>query len=89
MIEAHGLVKRYGSTMAVNDLSFSIRPGMVTRLPRPERRREPRYGVETFIGGGKRSPCTSHAREPSKTKFAEFGLRWHRLSPSKAAGPSL
>ena len=30
MIEAHNLVKRYGSTMAVNDLSFSIRPGMVT-----------------------------------------------------------
>ena len=30
MIEAHGLVKRYGSTMAVNDLSFSIRPGVVT-----------------------------------------------------------
>jgi poly(3-hydroxybutyrate) depolymerase len=30
MIEAHGLVKRYGSTMAVNDLSFSIRPGIVT-----------------------------------------------------------
>ena len=25
MIEAHGLVKRYGSTMAVDDLSFSIR----------------------------------------------------------------
>jgi ABC-2 type transport system ATP-binding protein len=30
MIEARGLVKRYGSTVAVNDLSFSIRPGMVT-----------------------------------------------------------
>jgi len=30
MIEAHGLAKRYGSTMAVSDLSFSIRPGMVT-----------------------------------------------------------
>jgi energy-coupling factor transporter ATP-binding protein EcfA2 len=30
MIEARGLVKRYGSTMAVDDLSFSIRPGMVT-----------------------------------------------------------
>jgi ABC-2 type transport system ATP-binding protein len=30
MIEAQNLVKRYGSTMAVNDLSFSIRPGMVT-----------------------------------------------------------
>ncbi|MGH3186472.1 MAG: ATP-binding cassette domain-containing protein, partial [Streptosporangiaceae bacterium] len=30
MIEARGLVKRYGSTMAVSDLSFSVRPGMVT-----------------------------------------------------------
>ena len=30
MIEAHDLVKRYGSTVAVNDLSFSIRPGLVT-----------------------------------------------------------
>ena len=30
MIEAHGLVKRYGATMAVSDLSFSIRPGLVT-----------------------------------------------------------
>jgi ABC-2 type transport system ATP-binding protein len=30
MIEANGLVKRYGSTTAVDDLSFSIRPGLVT-----------------------------------------------------------
>jgi ABC-2 type transport system ATP-binding protein len=30
MIEARNLVKRYGSTVAVDDLSFSIRPGMVT-----------------------------------------------------------
>ena len=30
MIEARHLVKRYGSTVAVNDLSFSIRPGLVT-----------------------------------------------------------
>ena len=30
MIEARGLVKRYGSTAAVNDLSFTVRPGMVT-----------------------------------------------------------
>jgi ABC-2 type transport system ATP-binding protein len=30
MIEAHSLTKRYGSTVAVNDLSFTIRPGMVT-----------------------------------------------------------
>src|SRR5271154_6777764 len=30
MIEARGLVKRYGSTAAVNDLSFTIHPGKVT-----------------------------------------------------------
>ena len=30
MIEARGLVKRYGSTLAVDDLSFTIRPGKVT-----------------------------------------------------------
>jgi ABC-2 type transport system ATP-binding protein len=30
MIEAHSLTKRYGSTVAVNGLSFTIRPGMVT-----------------------------------------------------------
>ncbi|GIH21419.1 ABC transporter ATP-binding protein [Rugosimonospora africana] len=30
MIEARGLTKRYGATAAVDDLSFTIRPGMVT-----------------------------------------------------------
>jgi ABC-2 type transport system ATP-binding protein len=30
MIEARGLVKRYGGTVAVNDLSFTIRPSLVT-----------------------------------------------------------
>ena len=30
MIEARGLTKRYGDTLAVDDLSFQIRPGQVT-----------------------------------------------------------
>lgn len=30
MIEAIGLTKRYGTTVAVDDLSFSVQPGMVT-----------------------------------------------------------
>src|SRR5258708_3373206 len=30
MIEARGLVKRYGSTTAVDNLSFDVLPGMVT-----------------------------------------------------------
>jgi ABC-2 type transport system ATP-binding protein len=30
MIEAHGLTKRYGQKVAVDDLTFTVRPGMVT-----------------------------------------------------------
>lgn len=30
MITAHGLRKRYGATVAVDDLSFEVRPGLVT-----------------------------------------------------------
>jgi ABC-2 type transport system ATP-binding protein len=30
MIEAHGLTKRYGDTVAVDDLSFEVHPGRVT-----------------------------------------------------------
>ena len=30
MIEAHGLIECYGPSIAVNGLSFSIRPGLVT-----------------------------------------------------------
>jgi len=30
MIEVEGLTKRFGSTVAVDDLSFTVRPGMVT-----------------------------------------------------------
>ncbi|HEX4218320.1 MAG TPA: ABC transporter ATP-binding protein [Acidimicrobiales bacterium] len=30
MIEARGLIKRYGKTTAVNDLTFEVRPGQVT-----------------------------------------------------------
>lgn len=30
MIEARGLTKRYGDTLAVNDLSFTVQPGRVT-----------------------------------------------------------
>jgi ABC-2 type transport system ATP-binding protein len=30
MIEVHGLTKRYGDKLAVDDLSFTVRPGLVT-----------------------------------------------------------
>jgi ABC-2 type transport system ATP-binding protein len=30
LIEAGGLTKRYGDTIVVNELSFSVQPGIVT-----------------------------------------------------------
>ena len=30
MIEAHNLTKRYGETTAVSDLTFTVKPGIVT-----------------------------------------------------------
>src|SRR5450432_2594463 len=30
MIEAHGLTKRYGDKLAVDDLTFTVKPGLVT-----------------------------------------------------------
>lgn len=36
MIEAHGLSKRYGSTRAVEDLSFTVRPSAVTGFLGPD-----------------------------------------------------
>jgi ABC-2 type transport system ATP-binding protein len=35
MIDAHGLTKRYGETIAVDDLSFTVRPGIVTGFVGP------------------------------------------------------
>ena len=35
VIEARGLSKRFGSTLAVDDLSFTVRPGLVTGLLGP------------------------------------------------------
>ena len=40
MIEARGLTKRYGDKVAVDDLSFTVQPGIVTGLPRTQRRRQ-------------------------------------------------
>jgi ABC-2 type transport system ATP-binding protein len=49
MIEARDLVKRYGSTMAVNDLSFSIRPGVVTGFLGPNGAGKPNIGQRHFF----------------------------------------
>ena len=40
MIDVQGLSKRYGERLAVDDLTFTVKPGIVTGLPGAERRRQ-------------------------------------------------
>jgi ABC-type Na+ transport system ATPase subunit NatA len=51
MIEARHLVKRYGSTVAVSDLSFSVRPGVVTGFLGPNGAGKPNNGIRHFFAG--------------------------------------
>jgi ABC-2 type transport system ATP-binding protein len=44
MIEAHGLTKRYGSTLAIDALSFEVRPGQVTGFLGPNGAGKPNLG---------------------------------------------
>ena len=45
MIEAKGLSKRYGDKIAVNGLSFTVRPGMVTGFLGPNGAGKPVTGL--------------------------------------------
>jgi ABC-type Na+ transport system ATPase subunit NatA len=69
MIEARGLVKRYGSTTAVNDLSFSIRPGMVAGFLGPNGAGKPVTGLWHCL----RTPRRRLARGRPLTRFSAAG----------------
>jgi ABC-type uncharacterized transport system ATPase subunit len=45
MIEAHGLTKRYGDKLAVDDLTFTVRPGLVTGFLGPNGAGKPTTGL--------------------------------------------
>lgn len=47
MIAAYGLTKRYGGKTAVNDLSFTVRPGVVTGFLAPTGRARPVRDCDT------------------------------------------
>ena len=44
MIEIDGLTKRYGGTLAVDDLTFSVEPGKVTGFLGPNGAGKPNLG---------------------------------------------
>jgi ABC-2 type transport system ATP-binding protein len=76
MIEACGLVKRYGSTMAVNDLSFSIRAGLVTGFLGPNGAGKPVTELRHSFPAGKRPLCSGPPdRSPAGRRLRAAGLR--------------
>lgn len=57
MIEVHGLTKRYGATLAVDDLSFDVLPGHVTGFLGPNGSGKSTtmraiLGLDTLTSGG-------------------------------------
>jgi ABC-type branched-subunit amino acid transport system ATPase component len=50
MIEVRGLTKRYGATLAVDDLTFAVRPGLVTGFSAPTVRARRTSGNDTSSG---------------------------------------
>ena len=70
MIEASNLTKRYGSTVAVSDLSFTIRPGVVTGFLGPNGAGKTTtmrliLGLDNPTAGTVTVNGTSHAQLPS------------------------
>ncbi len=57
MIEARGLSKRYGDKVAVEDLTFTVRPGRVTGFLGPNGAGKPVTGLRHSFPARKRPPC--------------------------------
>ncbi|MCE0446220.1 hypothetical protein LT493_19825 [Streptomyces tricolor] len=67
MIELEGLTKRYGGTVAVDHLTFTVRPGVVT-VPRAQRGREVHHHADDPRARPphrRRRPHRRHALRPA------------------------
>jgi ABC-2 type transport system ATP-binding protein len=56
-IEVSGLRKRFGLTLALDGMSFTVRPGQVTGFVGPNGAGKPVTGLRHSFPAGKRPPC--------------------------------
>ena len=100
MIEARGLTKRYGSTVAVDDLSFTVPPGRVTGFLGPNgsgksttmrlllQLDRPNAGTATFNGRAYRTiahPATGRRATSVRPTMARTSSTRRRRIPLAAA----
>jgi ABC-2 type transport system ATP-binding protein len=90
MIEAFGLTKRYGSTTAVDDLTFTVRPGAVTGFLGPNGAGKSTtmrmiLGLDRPTAGEVRIGGRRYAdlRDPLRTVGALLDARW--VHPNRSA----
>ncbi|GAA3353966.1 hypothetical protein GCM10020366_09130 [Saccharopolyspora gregorii] len=90
MIEAEGLTKRYGSKVAVNDLSFTARPGTVTGFLGPNGAGKSTtmrmiLGLDRPTSGTVRVDGKQYRelREPLRTVGALIDAKW--VHPNRSA----
>ncbi|HEX9339113.1 MAG TPA: ATP-binding cassette domain-containing protein, partial [Pseudonocardiaceae bacterium] len=90
MIEVENLTKRYGRTVAVDDLSFSVRPGVVTGFLGPNGAGKSTtmrlmLGLDVAEGGRVLVNGKSYRslREPLRVVGALLDARW--VHPNRSA----
>ena len=91
MIEVHGLVKRYGGKRAVNGLTFTVQPGVVTGfLGRTGWASRPRCDVIVGLArqSSNRSACGSRASERASCYGAAEQSIPSRDAPNRPRLPS-
>jgi ABC-2 type transport system ATP-binding protein len=90
MIEAAGLTKRYGKTLAVDDLSFTVQPGQVTGFLGPNGAGKSTtmrmiLGLDRPTGGASRINGKRYheLRQPLRTVGALLDAKW--VHPNRSA----
>ena len=93
VIEVHGLTKRFGPVLAVDQLSFEVGPGDGDRLPRRERRREDDHAADAArpgpAGRGHAPLSTGGPTRTCPSRCIRSAPSWRRPASIRAGPPAI